>query len=88
MKKFIVGLFLAFSLFACTENSMVKSFGGKGTLELEPNEKLVNVTWKNDELWLLTRTMTVKDTAVTYNFREKSSFGFVEGSYTIIEIKK
>ena len=88
MKKFIVGLFLAFSLFSCTENSMVKNFGGKGTMELNPNEKLVNVTWKEEQLWILTRPMTEKDSAITYTFKEKSSFGMVEGSYTIIEIKK
>lgn len=88
MKKIFLGLLLTIALFSCTENTMVKYYGGKGTLELQPGEKLVNVTWKDAELWILTRPMTVKDSAVTYNFREKSAFGLIEGNFTIIETKK
>ena len=88
MKKIFIVLLLTITLFSCTENKMVKHYGGKRTLELKPNEKLVNVTWKDSELWLLTRDMTSKDSAVTYNFREKSSFGIIEGNYIIIETKK
>ena len=88
MKKIFLILLLAIILFSCTENKMVKKYGGKGTLKLQPNEKLVNLTWKDSELWILTRDMTSNDSAVTYNFSEKSSFGLIEGSYTIIETKK
>lgn len=88
MKKIFFGLLLTIALFSCTENTMVKNYGGKGSYTLDTNEKLVNVTWKDDQLWILTRPMTEKDSAVTYNFKEKSSFGLIEGSYTIIEVKK
>lgn len=88
MKKLVLVLFLLVSLLSCTENTMVKKFGGKATMELKPNEKLVNVTWKEADLWVLTRPMTEKDSAVTYTFREKSGFGIVQGEYTIVELKK
>lgn len=83
-----LSLILSIPFMSCTENSMVKSWGGTGTLNLQPNEKLVNVTWKNEDLWVLTRPMTPKDSAITYNFSEKSSFGVIEGTYIIIESKK
>lgn len=47
-----------------------------------------NVTWKEDNLWYLTRPMNENDVAETYNFNEKSSWGLVEGIYIIVEIKK
>ncbi len=34
-----------------------RNFGGTTTLKLEPNEKLEEITWKDDSLWYLTRPM-------------------------------
>lgn len=87
MKKLFV-LILLVTLFSCTDNTMVKNYGGKATMELRPNEKLVNVTWKEAELWILTRPMTEKDSAQTYTFREKSGLGIIQGEYTIKEVKQ
>ncbi len=63
-------------LIGCTENSRAKSFGGTATLNLPPNQKLVVVTWKDDDLWYLTRPMKDNETPETYAFQEKSSWGF------------
>lgn len=88
MKKIILfGLFITLSLLSCTDNAMVKSYGGSAILNLSPNEKLINVTWKSDQLWLLTRPMKPTDTIETYSFKEKSSFGVMEGEYIINESK-
>lgn len=88
MKRLSIIILLAISLSACTENSRVKNFGGDGTINLPVNQKLVNVTWKETQIWYLTRPMTSLDTAQTYQFHEESSYGVFEGTYTIIEIKK
>mgnify|MGYP000110668888 CR=1 FL=1 len=72
---------------SCTQNEMAKSFGGKAIYTLPKGEKLVNVTWKEDHLWYLTKPMTANDTPETYTFKEKSSFGIIEGSVTLIETK-
>lgn len=88
MKRLVLVLFLLVSFLSCTDNMMVKSYGGKSIMELRPNEKLVNITWKETELWILTRPMTEKDLAQTYTFREKSGFGVIEGEYIIKEIKQ
>ncbi len=88
MKKVFLGALVIVALSSCTDNTRVKNFGGTAVLNLRSDQKLVNVTWKNDELWVLTKTRTVADTSYnTYNFSEKSSWGVIEGTYTIIESK-
>ncbi len=57
-------------------------------LELPENTKLVNVTWKEGNLWYLTKNMDSSDVAETYTFQEKSSLGIAEGCITITERKK
>ena len=70
---------------SCTENSRVKNWGGDGVLTLPPNQKLVNITWKENQIWYLTRPMTQSDSVQTYTFHEESSWGVIEGTYNIIE---
>lgn len=65
-----------------------KSFGGDMTLELEPNQKLEEITWKDDSLWYLTRPMTEDDVAETHTFQQSSNLGVFEGTVTIIETKE
>ncbi len=99
MKRTIIIIVLAFLaivechllaitlLTSCTQNQRVKKWGGTGNINLPKGTKLVNVTWKNDQLWYLTRPMTESDITETYNFQEESSWGIIEGTYIIIESK-
>lgn len=87
MKTLILSLATIALLASCTENARVKNWGGNGTIKLPAGQKLVNVTWKDTELWYITRPMTVNDYPETYTFKEQSSYGIVEGSYKIIETK-
>jgi hypothetical protein len=87
MKKMLIITVLSLLVVSCTENSRVKNWGGKSTLELPKGQKLVNVTWKESELWYLTKPMTTSDSAETYYFQEESSWGVVEGTYVIVESK-
>lgn len=90
-KSLIVIVILILSLFllvvGCTQNERVKSFGGTGTLQLDKGQKLVNVTWKETELWVLTKQMNNEDVPETYIFKEHSSFGVLQGTYVIKETK-
>ena len=79
----IVGI--SFMATSCTENSRAKTFGGSMTINLEPNEKLVNVTWKDSDMWLLTRPMLTGEQPQVYKFKEKSTFGIMSGEITIVE---
>ena len=90
MKGLFVGLLLtsAFSLIGCTENTRARVYGGTGKYDVPANEKVVNVTWKESDLWILTKPMKEKDTADVYYFREESTFGVWEGTYIIQEHKE
>jgi len=87
----ILSMILAFFtigyLSGCTENQKAKKFGGTAEIKLPKGEKLVTATWKDSDLWYLTRPMLQCDSAVTYTFKEKSSFGIMEGTYIIHEVK-
>ena len=89
MKKrliaFLVGTLMIVSLTGC--NSIARQWGGDITLELEPNQKLEMITWKDNSLWYLTKKMTEGDIAETYLFQQSSEFGVLEGTVTIVEIK-
>lgn len=87
MKKLYLAIGVIVMLGSCTENSRVKSFGGEGTINLPKGRKLVNVTWKETQVWYLTRPMNSTDVAETYQFHEESSWGMVEGTYNIVETK-
>lgn len=65
-----------------------KKYGGEMTVDLPKGEKLVNITWKDDSLWYLTKPMTKKDKEETYKFKESSNFGVLEGEITVREHKK
>jgi hypothetical protein len=60
---------------------------GTGTINLPKGRKLINITWKENEVWYLTRPMTESDSVETYQFTEESSWGTIEGTYNIIETK-
>lgn len=56
-------------------------------LELPAGKKLVNVTWKNNKLWYLTRDMHEDEIPETYQLQEESKFGIIKDNITIIETK-
>ena len=88
MKKVIFTIAAIAALTSCTENERVKQWGGTGNLEIPADQKFVNVTWKETELWIVTRDRTAADTTYdTYQFQEESSYGIMEGTYIIKETK-
>lgn len=87
MKHFILFTIIIF-LSSCTENARAKRFGGTIKYELDEGRKFENVTWKGEELWILTTEMEESHTPKTYVFEEKSRLGIVEGKVMIIERRK
>ena len=90
MKKVFWVCLMCISLFSfsgCTENTIVRRWGGTMKVELKEGERLVNVTWKGNadsSLWVLTKE-DPNTPPTTYKFEEKSSFGVIEGTVFIIE---
>ncbi|AKQ08470.1 hypothetical protein PQE66_gp155 [Bacillus phage PBC2] len=89
MKKFLIGLTAVVGLVGLSGCGQwgAKKFGGNYEVNLPKGEKLVNATWKESNLWYLTRPMTEEDKAETYKFKEDSTFGVMEGTVTIKESK-
>ena len=88
MKKILIiitGAMLCLTMTGC--QSATRYYGGSMTLELEPDQKLEEITWKDNSLWYLTRPMTERDIAETHTFQQSSTWGIAEGSVTIIEQK-
>jgi hypothetical protein len=79
MKKFLFLLLVLFVSVSCTDNQRARKWGGKEEVFLNPNEKFINITWKGNDLWVIT-----KDTVTgVYYAREKSSFGILQGEIKI-----
>lgn len=87
MKKSILILLTAITLIGCTANERARYWGGKATTNLGAGQKLVTVTWKEKDLWILTKPMSTNDVAETYTFKESSNLGLVEGTVVIVEKK-
>lgn len=93
MKKYIIGIFalmaiLAFTA-ACTQNQRARHWGGTTAIELEPNQKVVNATWKEgNDLWILLRPMHDDEKPETLTFKEKSSLGMFEGKIMLVESRR
>jgi hypothetical protein len=64
---------------SCTENLRTRTYGGTSTVELDPGQKLVEVTWKETSLWYLTEPMEPGYEPKTKVFQEDSRFGIMEG---------
>lgn len=62
-----------------------KYFGGEMMIELEPGQKLEEITWKDESLWILSRPMRDNETPETHTFYEDAEFGVLEGKITVIE---
>jgi hypothetical protein len=87
MKKTIMVILIALSFGACTENQRARNFGGTEKVTLPKGERLVNATWKETSLWYLTEPMPEGYTPQTRTFKQKSSFGVMEGTVIFYESK-
>lgn len=66
-------------LASCTENQRAKNWGGTEEISLKKNEIVLNVTWKETQMWICTKDTV---TGIVY-FREKSNWGVMEGTVII-----
>lgn len=77
-------------IMCCTTGcqATTKRFGGTTTLKLEPNEKLEEITWKDDSLWYLTRPMRDNEEPEVHIFKESDNLGILEGTVKVIESRE
>ena len=64
---------------------ITKKFGGTITMEIPVDKKLMNVTWKDSNIWYLVRDRKEGEKAETYQFMESSNLGVLQGTVVIKE---
>lgn len=84
MKKILFSLFIMICVCSC-DQAITRTMGGTTNIELEPGEKLVEVTWKGDNIWYLVEPMEADYTPKTKTFKESSRAGVFEGKVVFIE---
>ena len=84
IKNVICGLLFVVVVSSC-ENFATRNLGGSQTIELEKGQRLVEITFKNNDLWILTEPMDSDYVPKTKTFYEDSNFGVMEGKISIIE---
>jgi hypothetical protein len=86
MKKVLI-LMGVVLMSSCTQNQRAKNWGGEATVDIPKGQRLIDVTWKEDQIWYLTEDMSEGYEPKTYNFLEESSYGMVEGKVIFKENK-
>ena len=78
MKKIIILLLtISICLCSCTEQERTRVYGGKMTINLPAGQELMMVTWKDNDLFYLTRPMSPDYVPVTKVFQERSPLGVI-----------
>lgn len=78
MKRILLFLFAIFGLLSCNQY-VSREFGGTTVINLKPGERLVEVTWKESNLWYLVEEMDSDYVPKTKVFKESSTFGTLNG---------
>lgn len=73
------------SVTGCSQQERTFYYGGTTTINLPPNRKLINITWKEDHIWYLTKQMSTQDVCEVYEFDESSSYGLLQGKVVVKE---
>lgn len=88
-KKIIGGIVLlavmGFSLTGC--KSIARSYGGTITIDVPKGQKVIEATWKDNDVWYLTRPMREDEKPEIFTFQEDSNLGIIEGKVIFKESK-
>jgi len=87
MKKLILILGLFICLCGCTQQQLTREYGGAMTINLPAGQELMEATWKDDNLFYLTRPMDEDYIPVTKTFKESSSWGVLESTVYFVETR-
>ena len=83
----IFAITLGFILMGCTSNTRARHWGGTMTINLPAGQELMEATWKDNNLYYLTRPMEPDYVPVTKTFHEDSRLGVIEGTVIFIETR-
>lgn len=83
IKRIVATLAVIIMLTGCHE--VTKNYGGTMTLDLPEGQKLEEITWKDSDLWYLTRPMRENEKPETHLFKADTEWGVFEGQVIIRE---
>lgn len=78
----VIGIIVLMS--GCTKQEMAKEWGGKTEIRLDVGQRIINVTWKDTDMWILLKENQTTP-ASTYLFKESSTYGIMNGEVRIVE---
>lgn len=61
-------------------NIGARHYGGTMTIDLPPGQKLEVATWKESNLWYMTRPLKTGEQPETHTMKEQSNIGVLEGT--------
>ena len=79
LKRLVLILFVVTLFSGC--QALTREFGGTTKIQLEEGEKFINVTWKDNNIWVLVEN----ENENVYVFKEYSSMGILNGRVIIKE---
>ena len=83
----VIVLVAVITLNSCNQ-VITRKYGGTTTIKLEPGEKLMEATWKEDgNVWYLVEPMDSDYVPKTKTFKESSAMGVMEGKVIFIETR-
>lgn len=90
--KFFGGIVLIAIVLMCgyyltSTNYAARKLGGTLKVKLDPGQELINATWKETELWYLTKPMSDDYVPQEKIFQEQSQHGLIEGKVIFVETK-
>lgn len=74
---------ITLNLVGCHE--VTRYYGGTMTLDLPEGQKLEEITWKDNDLWYLTRPMRENEKPETHVFKADTEWGVFEGQVIVRE---
>ena len=88
-KKIIAGIMLLIALGCGLTGckSVAKNMGGTVTIDVPKGQKVIEATWKDSNLWYLTRPIRKDEEPETFTLQEDSNFGIIEGKVIFKESK-
>lgn len=76
----VIALALLIVTSGCTQNERARVWGGTETIQLNSGEKVLNITWKETDMWVFIQLPDGRK-----EFREYSTFGMMNGKINIVE---
>ncbi len=70
---------------SCTDNIRARQLGGTAYIDVTRGQKVIGVTFKENNIWILTRPAKLGEVAEVIEFTEHSNFGVLNGKVILKE---